>query len=133
MNIYCGICDEVKEVIQVDGAKIYPHRPYLKNLIFWQCPECKGYVGSHKNSGKPLGVIVPQVVKEWRKKIHAIIDPLFLSKKIYRNTLYKRIAKKLNIKEYHTANIRSVIEAEKVYHICLEIKKNIERITINKK
>lgn len=130
MNIYCGICDENIDARRVHGDKIYPHRPDLKDLIFWQCPTCGGYVGTHKNSGKPLGCIVPQAVKEWRQKIHSIIDPLFLKRLIDRSTLYRRIAKKLGIKEYHTAHIRSVQEAEKVYSICLKISKHLQKEAI---
>lgn len=38
----------------VDGRKVYPHRPDLYSRRFWVC-QCGAYVGSHKDSGEPLG------------------------------------------------------------------------------
>lgn len=54
-----------------------PHRPDLKHLNFYRCKECGGYVGCHKGSIRPLGVIPSPEIKNARKHIHALLDPLW--------------------------------------------------------
>lgn len=57
MIVYCCNCQDKVEAERVCGNVIYPHRPDLSGKEFYQCPMCKGYVGTHDNSGKPLGCI----------------------------------------------------------------------------
>ena len=56
-----------------------------------------------------------------RQQIHAVLDPIWKNGGTTRTRLYKMIAKKLGRNEYHTAELRSVAEAEKVYHIVLQL------------
>lgn len=112
MKLYCCSCE--KEVIasRTSGTTIYPHRPDLENLIFYACPVCKNWVGTHKD-GRPLGVIPTPEIRQARQQIHAVLDPIWMSGKLKRKEVYKRLSDALGY-EYHTASIRSIREAEKV-------------------
>lgn len=77
-----------------------------------------------KNPPKPLGVIATKEVKNARQHIHALIDPVWESKKIKRSDLYKKISKSIGY-EYHNAEIRSIEQARDVYRAA---KKIIEKI-----
>lgn len=108
--IFCSICNYYIPPILTTGKEIYPHRPDLFDLKFFKCPECGGYVGTHKDSGEPLGCIVSAEVKKARIKIHNIIDPLWKSGKMKRQEIYKKLSEFIG-KEFHTAKIRTMDEA----------------------
>ena len=118
----CGCCTEVNARL-TDGKEIYPHRNDLHDLPFWKCDRCGNYVGCHhktNNPTLPLGVIPTKELMNARKHIHKILDPLWKHGKIKRNVLYARLSEELGWK-YHTANIRSIEEARKVYKIIKQI------------
>ena len=123
MIIYCCECKEKINANKVTGEVIYPHRKDLYSLVFYQCPTCKNYVGTHKNSkdNTPLGNIPAPEIREKRKEIHAILDPIWKNKKIKRKELYKIISKKLGF-QYHTATTRTINECEKVINLLNELK-----------
>lgn len=116
MKIYCCECGRNIEGRLTDGSEIYPHRPDLKFLPFWICDHCGNFVGCHhktKKRTKPLGCIPNKEVRDARKKIHDLIDPVWKSGRIERRVMYNMISEALG-KKYHTANIRSVTEANQV-------------------
>ncbi len=121
MKISCYVCGKITDANLVKGNIIYPHRPDLYNLNFYQCPDCKSYVGTHKDSNKPLGSIVTKEVKNARISIHNLIDPIWKTEKIKRKKLYKKISNSLGY-EYHTGNIETIKKARKIYRIILNIK-----------
>lgn len=117
MMIQCCGCNEKIEARLTNGKEIYPHRKDLYSLPFWKCDKCGNFVGCHhktENRTRPLGCISTPEIKNARKHIHALLDPIWKSKKITRNKLYKMLSDKLGF-NYHTANIRSINEARKVY------------------
>jgi len=119
MRIYCCACNRDIEARLTDGAEVYPHRKDLAGLPFWKCDACGNYVGCHhktKNRTQPLGVIATPEIKKARKHIHAVLDPIWKSGKMKRASLYKRISDEIGW-QYHTANIRTIEEARKVYAI----------------
>lgn len=119
MRIYCCACNRDIEARLTDGAEVYPHREDLAALPFWMCDACGNYVGCHhktKNRTQPLGVIATPEIKKARQHIHAVLDPIWKSGKMKRASLYKRISDELGW-QYHTANIRTIEEARKVYAI----------------
>jgi zinc-finger-containing domain len=124
MKIFCSGCNKDIEAILTSGLEIYPHRPDLENLPFWKCPTCKNFVGCHhktKNNTRPLGNIPTKELRKARSHIHAILDPIWKTKKMSRSELYFIIEKKLGY-PYHTAEIRTIEEARKVYLIIKSIK-----------
>lgn len=112
MRVYCCGCKADVDARLTDGKECYPHRIDLYSLPFWKCDTCRNFVGCHhktKERTNPLGCIPTTAIKNARKKIHAIIDPLWQSKQMARGKIYSELAKVLG-REYHTAELRSVAE-----------------------
>ena len=123
MNLHCCGCDKDVSARLTDGSEIYPHRPDLYPLPFWKCDLCGNYVGCHhktKNRTAPLGCIPTPELKRARNFIHALLDPIWQSGKQGRSQLYAEISKRVGWK-YHTAKIRNIEEARKVYKIVREL------------
>lgn len=124
MDIYCCGCEKEVAARLTDGAEIYPHRRDLASLPFWKCDACKNYVGCHhktKNRTNPLGCIPTAELKNARQHIHRILDPLWMGEgKGKRTKIYRQISERIGW-EYHTAKIKSVDEARKVYTIVKEL------------
>ena len=114
MQIYCCGCGKFNEAELKTGKDIYPHRDDLKDLPFWQCSTCGNYIGCHyktKNKTKPLGVIPNKEIREIRKRIHSVIDPIWQSGKYTRREVYGDLSARLR-KAFHTAEIRTIEEGE---------------------
>lgn len=128
MKIYCCGCQKEVEAAFVTGQVVYPHRPDLYSRGFWQCPECKNFVGCHdknkKGNFKPLGCIATPEIKKARMSLHNYIDPLWKTGRIRRQKLYGQISSLLGY-EYHTAETKSVEEIEQVKNL---VKTHIERL-----
>lgn len=120
--IYCCECKKEVEAKLVDGSIIYPHRKDLSQILSYQCEKCKNYVGVHKGTETPLGCIPTPEIREIRKRIHGVLDPLWHSGKISRSKLYQKMAKELGIKEYHTAEINSIFKANLCLKKAVELK-----------
>ena len=119
MKIYCVCCGHEVEARLTDGKEIYSHRPDLYSLPFWKCDTCGNFVGCHhktKDRTRPLGNIPTKELREARKHIHALLDPIWQSGKMKRKEVYAFISEKCGWK-YHTAKIRSIEEAREVYKI----------------
>lgn len=119
MKIYCCGCQKEIEACLTDGKEIYPHRPDLHALPFWKCPACGNYVGCHhktKDRTRPLGCIPTPEIKNARRHIHRLLDGIWKSGKIRRQKLYAKLSGKLGY-EYHTAEIRTIEEARKIYKL----------------
>ncbi|EIC84043.1 zinc-finger-containing protein [Serratia sp. M24T3] len=90
---YCG-----KTAAFVTGRKIYPHRPDLSLLHFYQCEPCKAYVGCHKGSnGVPLGRLANAELRAAKSKAHAAFDPIWKGRSMSRGSAYSWLAKSLGI------------------------------------
>ena len=123
MKIYCCECKHDVQAILINGTETYPHRPDLANLSFWKCPNCNNFVGCHHKTNqptKPLGVIPNAEIKHARQYLHNVLDPVWKNKIIRRHVLYKLISKELGY-EYHTAEIKTIEEARKIYHIIMKL------------
>lgn len=123
-QIFCCGCERDVSARLTDGCEIYPHRPDLSDLPFWRCDGCGSYVGCHhqtKDRTRPLGVIPTRALMKARGHIHAILDPLWKNGNMKRGKVYRDLAARLGIKEYHTAEIRSIEEARRVYRAIQEM------------
>lgn len=123
-NIYCVKCRKNRNCELVTGKEIYPHRPDLYELCFYKCPKCGNYVGCHKGTNRPLGVIPTPELRQARMKVHAKLDPLWKNGIIERNKLYKMLSDELGYK-YHTAETRSIEQCLQVYDLICKIEKDI--------
>jgi hypothetical protein len=119
-SIYCCGCKAEVNARLTDGSEVYPHRKDLYSLPFWKCDTCNNFVGCHhktKDRTRPMGVISTPEVKNARKHIHRILDPIWKGvkrKRSKRKELYKEISNYLGY-EYHTGDIRTVEQARDVY------------------
>ena len=123
MQIYCCKCKTKVEARLTDGKEVYPHRKDLYSIPFWKCDVCGNHVGCHhktKDRIKPLGCIPTTEIRNARKHIHAILDPLWKSGKYKRGRIYSILTERLGFK-YHTAEISSIKQARKVYKVVKEI------------
>lgn len=114
--IYCCVCEREAECELIYGKVIYPHRKDLYKVRFWRCSTCGGFVGCHHRSStptKPLGCIPTKEIKEIRIQIHSSLDHLWRNCGWSRSKLYSKISAFVG-HEFHTAEIRSVDEGNKV-------------------
>ncbi len=96
----CPYCK--KQAIWCENKEIYG-KNYGKSYMCWLCKFCNAYVGCHNNTKNPLGTMTNAETREWRKKVHEKIDPLWKSGKISRGKLYRNITRQLGLKKsYHT-------------------------------
>lgn len=123
LDLYCAGCGDKIVARLTDGKEVYPHRPDLYALPFWKCDDCGNTVGCHwktKDRTRPLGIIATPELKRARQHIHRILDPIWQNGGMSRKRLYATLTKRLGWR-YHTAKIRSVEEARKVYRLVREI------------
>jgi hypothetical protein len=116
-SIYCCGCNGNVMAKLTDGTEIYPHRPDLHSLPFWKCYDCKNFVGCHhktQDRTRPLGCIPTKEIKNARKHIHSILDPIWQTGKMSRGKLYAILTEKLG-REYHTAELKTIQEARDIY------------------
>lgn len=127
MKLWCCQCGDEVEARLTDGAECYPHRPDLADIPRWKCDTCGNHVGTHhktKDRTRPLGNIPSPELKKARMHIHALIDPVWKSKRMKRGTLYAKISDELGY-QYHTAEIKTVEEARNVYRIARDIVRSV--------
>lgn len=91
----CSYCNNEAEL--VSGDTIYPHRPDLHHLRFWQCAPCDAYVGCHKGTERPLGRLANTELRQAKMAAHAVFDPLWKSGPMTRNTAYQWLSDQLGI------------------------------------
>ncbi|EMN7430377.1 hypothetical protein WB904_002906 [Vibrio parahaemolyticus] len=127
-TIYCCGCGCDVKARLTNGKEIYPHRSDLTSLPFWICDTCRNHVGCHhktNNPTTPLGIIPTPEIKNARRHIHTLMDPLWKGGKIKRGKLYALLSDWLG-RTYHTGEIRSVENAREVYRKLLSIKRELE-------
>lgn len=120
--IRCENCQKEVDALLITGDIAYPHRKDLYSLNFWQCPYCKNFVGTHKNSKKhvPLGSIPSQNLKQARIKAHFYIDKLWKDKLYTRKEVYQLISNYMGF-PYHNGTTRSIEECEKAINYAKEL------------
>lgn len=96
MTVKCNYCG--KDAVLVTGRVIYPHRPDLAGLQFWQCSPCSAWVGCHKDSkAAPLGRLANAELRRAKSAAHAAFDPLWKSGMKRRRDAYEWLSKELGI------------------------------------
>lgn len=126
MILWCCGCKKDVDARLTSGEEVYAHRSDLYDLPFWKCDDCKNFVGCHhktKDRTRPLGNIPTKELKNARQHIHRILDPLWKSGGIPRGKIYATIAREAGLKEYHTAEIKTIDDARKIYAIVKNIAK----------
>lgn len=116
IELACPYCHEKADL--VDSEKIYG-RSY--GLVYL-CESFDAYVGVHKGTKRPLGILANKETREARKKAHAKFDPIWLSGLASRKTAYKELARRLNVKEVYIGE-SDAETCEKISKISEEISK----------
>lgn len=96
--LICPYCK--KEAVWCENKEIYG-KNYGNSYMCWLCKPCNAYVGCHNNGKKALGTLANAETREWRKKVHARIDPLWKTGKMSRGEVYKNL-NRLFSKGFHT-------------------------------
>lgn len=117
----CPYCNKPSK--PVTGEKVYPHRPDLFKLKFYECEPCEARVGCHKNSGKPLGRLANAELRRAKQAAHKAFDPLWKDGPLKRTEAYKLLAQKFNKEEIHIGEL-SVEDCAKVIQYSVIIKEN---------
>lgn len=121
--INCCGCGKLVIPRLTDGKEIYPHRDDLHNLPFWKCDVCGNFVGCHhktKQRTKPLGSIPTPKIRELRKEIHALLDPIWKFGVMSRQSIYAMLTDVIG-RQYHTAEINTQNEAALVLEALAKI------------
>jgi hypothetical protein len=91
----CPYCK--RNAVLVTGKVIYPHRRDLHAKSFWNCFNCKAYVGCHPKSDVPLGRLSDIGLRDWKSKAHAEFDPVWKEGWMTRSEAYRRLAIAMDI------------------------------------
>lgn len=70
-KVYCDYCGRQAEY--VDSKVVYGKSYGMMYL----CRNCMAYVGVHKGTDKPLGRLANAELRYWKKRAHAVFDPLW--------------------------------------------------------
>lgn len=119
-QIWCCQCNRSSDARLVTGADIYPYRDDLAHKLFWRCRECSLFVGCHNGTTNPLGSIPTPFLREARRDVHALIEPVWKSGRMSRKQLYARLSKALG-RTYHTADLRTADEVEAIRRVAMSL------------
>ena len=105
---YCG-----NDAESVTGQEVYPHRRDLWEKGFFQCVPCDARVGTHDETGLPLGRLATAPLRRLRTQAHGVLDVMWRPNKgglLFRGFAYKWLAKRLGTTS--TPHIGAMSEAE---------------------
>ena len=86
------ICQYCKKPAKFVDSKIIYGKSYG---MIYLCKDCNAYVGVHKGTSRPLGILANAELREWKKKAHASFDPLWKTKLMTRREAYEWLAKQM--------------------------------------
>lgn len=113
--VICSYCQQPAQL--VGGDVIYPHRPDLYALRFYQCEPCDAWVGCHRETAKPLGRLANAELRQAKQDAHAAFDPLWQSGRMKRKDAYSWLASRLGIETAHIGEF-DVETCRRVVEIC---------------
>lgn len=94
-KVICDYCGDAASL--VTGRVIYPHRPDLAHLKFYQCAPCDAYVGTHRNTTQPLGRLANASLRRAKVRAHGAFDPLWQQGLMTRTQAYQWLASAMNL------------------------------------
>lgn len=104
-KITCPYCNSNAEL--KDASCIYRRSGYGMVYVCANFPECDSYVGVHENSTRPKGSMADFDLRELRKQVHSIFDPLWRGNTKYeRKEVYAAAAQVFKVREFHIADLR---------------------------
>src|SRR3990167_4955926 len=112
-KIICPYCN--KPAKWVENSEIYG-RNYGRSYMMWYCRKDNAYVGCHNNTKRPLGTMANRELREWRKKAHSHIDPIWQSGELARAQVYARLTKafgkQIHVGESDIETCKRILEVE---------------------
>ena len=103
--VVCPYCSTNAEF--VSSKAVYNGRDFG---MIYLCRPCQAYCGVHKGTAKPFGRLANAELREWRKKTHAVFDPIWefrigsknrkgkvMKKAQAKSVVYKKLAELLEI------------------------------------
>lgn len=116
----CPYCGNKTEFI--DSSAVYG----TSYGMIYRCPPCNAWVGVHKGTNKALGQLANPELREWKKKAHALFDPLWMkkmrsgcSKKKARGAAYKWLSQQMGIPVDQThIGMFDVTQCQQVVELC---------------
>lgn len=109
----CPYCK--KETEFIDSVKIYG-KSY--GMVYY-CADCKAWVGVHKDTGKALGRLANDKLREAKKAAHAAFDPIWKQKIMTRSAAYQWLADQLSLPANYThIGMFKADTCEKVVRVC---------------
>lgn len=129
-------CQECgKSCWRVKGTAIYGNLYQTRDKWFWKCV-CGAYVGSHAESGEPLGTAAGPALRMKRRAAHAVFDKLWqhkhettgMSRHEARSAGYQWLARQMAkpVDQMHIA-LLTVEECREVIRICKPFYERIEQ------
>lgn len=94
--------------------------------MIYICKPCVAYVGVHKGTNRSLGRLANHELREWKKKAHAMFDPLWQAKisnesnEIYsRKSAYKWLSEQMGL-DVHLTHIgmMDIDQCKRVVELC---------------
>ena len=88
--------------------------------MMYLCRNCMAYVGVHKGTDKPLGRLANAELRYWKKRAHAVFDPLWQRGRFrgHRNAAYGWLAQKMGLPVEQThIGMFDVAQCRKAIHI----------------
>lgn len=77
MKPFCRYCKHDIHLYHIGDAEY----PYQKDYgPVWKCVPCDAYVGCHKGTERPLGLVADAATRAAKIKAHAAFDPLWMRK-----------------------------------------------------
>jgi len=110
-RIMCPYCKMPAE--WVSNEAVYG-QPYGTSHMIYLCRDCNAYVGCHRNTLTPLGTMANAELRQWRRKAHDHIDPLWQSGQMNRSEVYKwlrhELGREIHIGESDIETCKRIIE-----------------------
>jgi len=129
--IECGAAS-----VLTTGARIYPHRPDLREKHFYKCPNCpNSYCGCHQGTSAPLGRPCGPATRNARKQVHIVLDRIWKTavSSGARSEVYSALSKHMGLKpsETHVA-LFDIEKCRKAYRFLLNFRLDDECEVIEK-
>lgn len=93
-NVTCHYCNSKA---YFKSSKVIYGKCFGMVYICSNFPECDAYVGVHKGTKTPLGILANKELRELKKKCHALFDPLWKNGEMNRKEAYQYLANQLDI------------------------------------
>ncbi len=104
MKVICPYCGS--QAVLKDAAVIY-RRFGLGQVYVCPTAECDAYVGVHEGTTKPKGSLANASLRNLRKKVHAVFDPLWRDNRyVERSEVYEAAAVVFGLNEFHVGDMR---------------------------